>query len=445
MKHRSHPFTTKLFFTAESVSIRFFNEDLKTGVPEEKLKERQRKHRFHVQEDKFRHKIFTGGTSSPNPIIRFERICTLVISCVNIIVESAEEGDNTYTVMVGAVQFFGLENFKLICLGNPEVFDNTVEFRSRYDVLDADYSISMNLRILKHFVDMQCQLGTKRISKVFVSDISGRVSQALFKPSPQRIFMELKLQQLDFFWHGVSIKMLQHMTSLFQGTSKLVVNRTDLNSSSDLSELTCKFYTNGHCVVEEKFRMSIEVVISSVRFAFGLAKQHNRLSRPSSEPINYLELAVQKLYLCTGDYLENTLPRVKHRIANDGYVVEDYSTGNDSEYSDSENSSLEDTIAIQYDPMVQAAKVIRDERNALVRPRLLTIEGACVQYSTTKNVIMSPWNVCTIWIPSFSKSHEDFTDNRFDVYCADLKMLIDTKVCNDSTVTLHDDDLILLY
>lgn len=415
------PWSIKVFVTAEKASVCFFKEEVRPMSTEDTKQNRMKRNpKFHPHEDKFKQKSnIVEVISTP---IKYEKTCSFIVNCVNTVVESADKGDMTYSIMMGSFQLFGQDNINLICMGRASQFEEKWSFRSNYDLFDPDYCISANLRILNHFIDTHSQFSGKKIAKVFVSDIGGRVSHALFKPSPRRMFMELRVQDTTILWDGDSVKALLQIFSNFHGLPKLTVNKTDLNSSANLSELTCKFFNGGNCVVEEKFRMSIEVIVSNIRLLFELGSNPPKLFRGHiQEPTNLLEVVFQKFYFCTGDYLENSLPREK----NDG-DPSIYSMNEENEESDDDDST--DFIIAAYDPLRQAAKVVRKVRNALVRPRLLMVEGACIQYTSTKVQILSPWNVCSIWIPSFSKAYEDFTDNRFDIYCADLKMLVDTKV-----------------
>jgi hypothetical protein len=430
----------KLFVTIEKTSIFLFNEVVKLEDSKQGNKQHHNKknYRFPSNEERLKQKSSHAADHSSQGIT-YKKVCSFTVNSLSTIVECSEEGDNAYSLMVGSVQLHGVNNANLICFGDPHLFDIKSDFRSRYDSGDPDYGISMNLRVFNHFLDPHSSLSGKFATKLlFLSDISGRVSQSFFKPSSRKVVMELRIKEVGGLWDMESISMLQQLGKELEGPSSLVAKKTDLNTSSNLSELSCKFYKNGNYVVQEKFRMSIEVVVYDVRLLFGLNKPVKNIGPQISPPVygSHLELASQKFYFCTGDYLDSALP--SHIKSNAG---DNHHGDRDNFDSDNDGDNPDDSPQFDYDPILRAGKIVWKERNTLVRPRLLMVEGVCIRYSScsppsssssSKRIpILSPWNVCSIWIPSFSKAHEQFTDNRFDVFCADLKMLVDTKVSDE--------------
>lgn len=321
----------------------------------------------------------------------------------------------------------------MLQLGEGHSFEDSNDYRHHYDSSDRNYCTSVTIRVLNHAPETLRSNRWKKIGKTFVSDISGRVASAFFKPSPRRVFAEIRLHEVCFLWHGESVRSINALAKSLTPQRKLTVRRTDLNTSAKLSELKCEF-SDSNCSVEEKFRLSADISISSVRFIFAITKSPPRpFLIALHEKTKFMKMAIQNIYFCSGDFLESILPR------------------QDSRSGDNPNASSmmleQNLLNYHFDPSLEAKHIVRDERNALVRPRLIQFEGICIHYcdlenkefigalnlpsvsaSNERQAVLSPWNVCCVWIPSFAKAHEDFTDDRIEVFCADLNVLLDTQV-----------------
>jgi hypothetical protein len=447
-RHCTVKWTMKCFITLEDISLCVFRQLITPKVvPISTSTNRDPRHYpFHfilpqtiAQEEKLRRQQINSNNAETSPD-KYVRVASILVMCVKTAVEIDNNGEHSYSLMIGSCHVFGRNNFAMLRLGNSDLFQQIVDYGHVYDPTLPDYCVSISIRVLNHVVEQHRQAIRKTVSKLYLSDVTLRGTSAFVKPSPKRVFTEIRIRDVWFLWHGESVVDIQSMGKLFDLKMHSLSRRSDeFNSESSLSELRCKSLSNTtECIIEEKFRLSVEISIISVRFLFALSKNSSSLNDLRGIT-KFMELSLQKCYGCSGDYLESIIPR---NLSLSSKPPQSTRIGTSSMLSPG-----------FLDPLVEATRVSRKERNFLVRPRLLMLEGACIRYcelqnkdlvgssslSTTKArqvvssltdeaSVLSPWNVGGVWIPSFSKGHQDFTDNRFDVFCGNLKVVLDAQV-----------------
>lgn len=323
---------------------------------------------------------------------------------------------------LGGVEVYGVDNGPLLSFGDFKDVSSVSEFRMQCFQGNSSLALSFSTQYIgkndPSSQSMQDETNRFRSYESFAAaDTHGNINHYLVYPSQQHLVIESKLSELTVHWSPDCITCMLNCLDLFD-MSKYLSTGDPFQAEKRRLALQ-SIYAGSTSVLEEKLKVSMSVVLRSVKLQFPIQQSGTKSPTLSDSSSQVLELGFEDLQFISGDYLETLLLEFdKNRFAND-------------------ESATAITDVGMGDALPRLLSTVQSIRNPLVHPLVFMLRGVFMKYVQTSDlhgqqvvgtILKSPWLADGAISMSSMPSHRDFTDLRCDLHLGPLEIQLRTQV-----------------